>query len=221
MMTDDTPSNHDPETTLDSLTAEIRGLRDTFDAKIRYDEVRERLFDSMSDELTQHRQGVFRMQLRPVLLDLVAMHDDISLMIAAPECEPATAAQLELVRESVAQALARNGVEHFTSEFESDEVDRKLHKVVSVTRTADPAVDRRIAARLRVGFRWGERVLRPEWVSVYRHEAADSPQPKTAGQNESRPATPTPTTTAPATADPPPLVTAHSSGSAGEREDQS
>jgi molecular chaperone GrpE (heat shock protein) len=159
---------------VDLILDHVRGLREVFEAKIRYDEVRERVVESMSEELTQHRQGVFRMQLRPVLLDLVAIYDDISQMIGAADCLPETAQQLEFVRDSVKQTLARNGAEMFSGEGEA--VDRALQKVIAVVETPDPDADRRIAARLRPGFRWDDRVLRSEWVNVYRYDGGAQAQ---------------------------------------------
>jgi molecular chaperone GrpE (heat shock protein) len=152
------------------ITAELRSLRADFNAKIRYDEGREQILTAMGAELDQHRQGVFRMQLRPVLLDLVAMYDDISQLINSSEYPPVTVQVLELVRDTVMHTLGRNGAEQIPSE--GDIFDRTVHKVVRMVPTEQPEADRRIAARLRPGFRWNDRVLRPEWVDVYRYNAS-------------------------------------------------
>lgn len=151
---------------IERILVELNGLRESFDAKIRYDEARELAVATMAEELNRHRQGVFQAQLRTVLLDLVQIFDDISQMITAPECAPGTAAQLIEVRGAVEHALARQGAEVLVSE--GDIVDRGRHKVVAVLTSPEPADDRRIAERLRPGFSWNERVLRPEWVTAYR-----------------------------------------------------
>jgi molecular chaperone GrpE (heat shock protein) len=169
---------------IDAVLAEVRELRGAFDAKIRYDEGQEQVIAAMGAELDQHRQGVFQMQLRPVLLDLVAMHDDISQMLSASDCTPETAKWLGLIRDDILQMLARNGAEQVVST--DDTVDRSLHKVVKVVPTADPQADRRIAKRLRPGFVWNERVLRPEWVIAYRYEQPIAQTPGHAISVESR-----------------------------------
>jgi molecular chaperone GrpE (heat shock protein) len=156
------------------VLAELKSLHAAFDAKIRYDEVRERFIATMSEELAAHRQGVYQMQLRPVLLDLVVMYDDLTQAIAVDDCTAATAAALGFFRDTVEQVLARNGVERFT--VEGDLLDRSRQKVVSVVETADPDLDRQVAARLRPGFFWNGKVLRPEWVSAYRKVAARDPE---------------------------------------------
>jgi molecular chaperone GrpE (heat shock protein) len=154
----------------DLLLEHMRGLQAAFDAKIRYDEVRERLVESMSEELAAHRQGLFQMQLRPLLHDLIQMHDDLTKMSESADSRPETVHALGLFRDTVEQALARNGVERYT--VDGDTVDRARQKVISVVDTPDPAADRQLARRLRPGFTWNGAVLRPEWVSAYRHVAA-------------------------------------------------
>ncbi|MEO6087692.1 MAG: nucleotide exchange factor GrpE [Umezawaea sp.] len=156
------PEAQDPA---DVVLAEIRRLQTTFDAKIRYDEARERVFDAMSEELTVHRQGLIQAQLRTVLLDLVTMYDDLTKLTGSTGCEPTTAEALLFFRETVEQTLARNGVEAFT--VEGPEVDRARQKVISIVETADPGLDRHVAERSRTGFSWQDKVLRPEWVKVY------------------------------------------------------
>ncbi|QXJ21491.1 nucleotide exchange factor GrpE [Actinomadura graeca] len=171
-----------------SLAEELRGLRKLFDSKIRYDEVRERLVESMSDELDRHRQGFHQTLLRPVLLDLVSLHDDLTQVIDAAETPSPTAGTLAFFRDTVEQILVRNGVRRFS--VDGDALDRARQQVVSTVDTSDPALGRTVARRLRAGFSWDENVLRPEWVSVHRHVAAapangapepDAPTPAPAG----------------------------------------
>ena len=159
------------------LLAEVRRLQSTFDAKIRYDEARERVFDAMSEELTAHRQGLIQARLRTVLLDLVTMYDDLTKLIGSTGRDPATVEVLLFFRETVEQALARNGVEAFT--VEGPEVDRTRQKVISVVETADPGLDRHVAERSRTGFSWEDKVLRPEWVKVYAAVKSAAPEPVT------------------------------------------
>ncbi|MCC8245548.1 nucleotide exchange factor GrpE [Saccharothrix luteola] len=170
-------SSPEAQDATDVVLAEIRRLQTAFDAKIRYDEARERVFDAMSEELTAHRQGLVQAQLRTVLLDLVAMHDDLTKLTGSPGRDPATVEALLFVRETVEQTLARNGVEAFT--VEGSEVDRARQKVISVVETADPGLDRHVAERSRTGFSWHDKVLRPEWVKVYAAVQGAAPEPTT------------------------------------------
>jgi molecular chaperone GrpE (heat shock protein) len=158
-----------PGVTLDRLLDEIRRLQSSFDAKIRYDEVRERSVQSMSDGLTAYRENHAQLQLRPLLVDLITLHDDLTKISESAECAADTAKVLGHFRDAVEEILARNGVEPFS--VAGDTVDRAQQRVISALASDDRSANRRVAQRLRPGFRWHDRVLRPEWVSVYRYAA--------------------------------------------------
>lgn len=159
----------------DPLLEQLHKLHAAFDAKVRYDEVRERHFESMSKELAAHRQGLYQAPVRTILLDLAAMYDDLTNAInSAADC-PETAEALAFFRGTVEQILARNGVARFS--VDDTMVDRTRQKVISVVETSDPSTDRRVAVRLRPGFTWDDRMLRPEWVSVYVTRAMPQARP--------------------------------------------
>jgi len=155
---------------------EIKALSQAFDAKIRYDETRERLVQSMSDELAGYRQDLYQNLLRPVLVDLIGVYDDMTQVLESAESPPATASQLEFFRIAVEQVLVRNGAERFA--VAGDLLDREHQKVVRVTDVATPGLDRRVERRMRTGFTWNGKVLRPEWVSAYRYVADQKPGPE-------------------------------------------
>ncbi len=150
-----------------AVMEELAALRQAFDAKIRYDNGRERLIQTMAEELEQHRNNVHQGLLRPVLVDLISLYDDLTQVLGS-----ADAGRLEFVRDTIEQILARNGVRKFT--VEGDAVDRSRQRVVSTVDIPDPELRRRVAERLRPGFAWEEKVLRPEWVSAYRHVGTPS-----------------------------------------------
>jgi molecular chaperone GrpE (heat shock protein) len=101
------------------------------------------------------------------------MHDDLTQLLAGGDGEGADGAPtgaLASFWDSVMETLHRNGVTSFT--IDGDTVDRARQRVIRVIDTVDPALDRRVADRLRPGFELDGRVLRPEWVAVYRHVPA-------------------------------------------------
>ncbi|GIJ27000.1 hypothetical protein Vqi01_21620 [Micromonospora qiuiae] len=173
---DDAPPG-EPGVTLERLLGEIRKLQTSFDAKIRYDESRERSIQSMSDEIAAYRENRAQLQLRPLLMDLITLYDDLTRVGGASDCAPGTAKILGEFRDAVEQTLARYGVEPFTTAGEA--VDRSRQRVISVLAGDEPSHDRKIAQRLRPGFQWHDQVLRPEWVNVYRYTApSSSAEPK-------------------------------------------
>src|ERR1700722_10950759 len=60
------------------VLAELRELRERFDSKIRYDEVKERQIDALHEELQGYRQGLYQQIMQPVLLDLISIYDEMA-----------------------------------------------------------------------------------------------------------------------------------------------
>jgi molecular chaperone GrpE (heat shock protein) len=146
-----------------------------FESKIRHDEVRARQVDALHGELEQYRRGLTHEFLRPVLTDLVRLHDDLAVQVEGVDEEdrpdgPAHIAAY--VRGSIEETLARNGVESYT--VDEPVVDRRRQKVIGLVATDDPALDRTVARRARPGFRFDDKILRPEWVHAYQLDRSAS-----------------------------------------------
>jgi molecular chaperone GrpE len=68
-------------------------------------------------------------------------------------------------QQGIEDILYRQGVEPFT--LGDDAFDPRRQRAFSTVHTEDPDLNKRVANRLRKGFRAGEKVIRPEIVSVY------------------------------------------------------
>src|SRR5258708_15037291 len=73
----------DPAGRLQQLLGEMRGLRKDFETKVKYDENKQRLIDSLHSELQGYREGLYFKILRPVFLDMIDMHDDLGKLAEA------------------------------------------------------------------------------------------------------------------------------------------
>lgn len=155
-----------------SLLTEMQELRQDFDTKIKYDETKERQIDTLHKELQAYREGLHFKILRPLFIDLIRMHDDLDKLmegLSATETEQTLAQMIHNLRsfqETVEDILIRNGVELYS--LESDTYVPNKQRVVQVINTSDPALDKHIERRLRKGFEYDGRVLRPELVTLFR-----------------------------------------------------
>ncbi len=150
------------------ILAVLSELRDSFDSKIKYDAAKERQIEALHQELESHRRGLYRQVLQPVLADLISLYDEVAIQCA--QCAQDGAAGkdgLAGLLDMVEAVLDRHGAVKFTCE--GDAVDRSRQKVLDTQPTADEALGRRLARRLRPGFEFQGKVLRPEWVVAYRH----------------------------------------------------
>jgi molecular chaperone GrpE len=164
-------SNEEVSRDIQILMEEMQRLRRDFDNKVKYDESKERLIDSLHMELQTYREGLHFKILHPVFMDLISMHDDLGKLLEdvlskENEVSRQMLRNLESFQESIEEILRRNGVEAFSVE-ETTFVSGK-QRVLRVVVTSDLALDKRVARRVRKGFEYDGRVLRPEIVEVYR-----------------------------------------------------
>jgi len=94
----------------------------------------------------------------------------VGKMIAAQGAGESNAAystnsSLPDVCQAIEDILYRQGVEPFRGE--SEDFDARRQRAVTTIPTDDPALARKVASRLRAGFSAGDRLIRPEIVSVY------------------------------------------------------
>ena len=159
-------------TAMQHLTAEMQVLRKDFDTKIKYDESKERQIDSLHKELQAYRAGLHAKILRPVVFDLISMHDDLSRLIESMENTEGMISIVQVLKNlasfqiSIEETLQRNGIESYSVEGEHFVSGKQ--RVLQTIETAEPALDRQIARRVRKGFEDDDKVLRPELVMTYR-----------------------------------------------------
>lgn len=169
------PSGPEIQQGMLSLLEEMQQLRRDFDTKVKYDESKERQITLLHEEL-RHRDNLHFTILRPVLDALIALYDDMSKMLEGDqEADPLTSNQwrknLESIQATVEEILRQNGVEAFS--VEGMTVTPERQRIMKAIITDDLSRDKQIARRLRRGFLYETRVLRPEWVEVYRYLAKD------------------------------------------------
>jgi molecular chaperone GrpE len=160
----------------EQLTRRLESLQAILEREQRAEASRERVVDRLHAELQEYKQDLLLKVQRPIFIDLIQLHDDIGKMIEArapDDGEPGHAAALRGILESIQTAiediLYRQGVEPFS--VEGTTFDARRQRAVSTVATDDPSRNKTIAARLRKGFQAGEKLIRPEIVSVYTSRA--------------------------------------------------
>jgi molecular chaperone GrpE (heat shock protein) len=137
--------------------------------------VNQRLFDSLHDELLAYRDNFLHESLqKPFIHDLVHLFDDLTslsdqLRNAAALDARGSVSQwrdnLENAIHSLVEILHRFEVKEIEPK---ENVDRALHKVVSYEPADYAEEDGRIIMRVRRGFFWRGKLIRPEEVIAKR-----------------------------------------------------
>jgi molecular chaperone GrpE len=148
----------------------LSALQATFEREVRAEATRERIVDRLHTELQEYKQDLLLKVQRPIFIDLIQLHDDIGKTIESqPAEDPDRAAAirgfLESIRTAIEDILYRQGVEPFQNE--GDDFDPRRQRAVTTVPTDFPERSKTVAGRLRPGFRAGEKIIRPEIVSVH------------------------------------------------------
>jgi molecular chaperone GrpE len=154
------------------LLAEMQSLREDFDTKVKYDKSKEHQIDSLHQELQAYREGLHFKILQPIFKDLIVIHDDLGKLIENMMVEGAQSSEdrmiknLQLFQYAIEEILSRNGVEAFC--VGGNTFTPSKQRAIQAIDTSDLALDKQIVRRVRKGFSYDDRVLRPEEVITYR-----------------------------------------------------
>jgi molecular chaperone GrpE len=178
------------------LARRLDSLQALLEREQRAEASRERVVDRLHAELQEYKQDLLLRVQRPIFVDLIQLHDDLDKMIesrapadADPERAAALRGTLESIQTAIEDILYRQGVEPFS--VEGSAFDPRRQRAVSTMATEDPSLNKTIAVRLRNGFQAGEKVIRPEIVSVYtvrQVPSARSSEARLGSSGESEPA---------------------------------
>lgn len=173
---DATPGSETTETTgvgknIQLLLTEMSQLRQDFDTKVKYDDSKERLITSLHKELQFYREGLHFRVLKPMLIDLISLYDDMDTLINSLQQDPSLdtphVRNLALFQGTVEEILHRNGADLFRSEQETFVASKQ--RVLRTITTSDPEKDTWIARRVRPGFEYEGKLLQLELVEIYKY----------------------------------------------------
>ena len=164
-----------PQPSLD-LIQQFQKIDEQLSAIRSNESVNQRLFDSLHEELLKYRDNFLHESLqKPFIHDLVHLYDDLTslssqLQSAAQEkSKRGTVTQwrdnLENAVHSLMEVLHRFEVKEIEPR---ENVDRSLHKVISYEPADYPEDDGRIVMRVKRGFLWRGKLIRPEEVIAKR-----------------------------------------------------
>ena len=164
------------------MSRRLDSLHAILEREQRAEASRERVVDRLHAELQEYKQDLLLKVQRPIFIDLIQLHDDIGKMIEArapddgePERSEALRGILESIQTAIEDILYRQGVEPFS--VEGVVFDPRRQRAVSTVATDDPGRNKTIAARMRKGFQAGDKLIRPEIVSVYTVRPSPSAKP--------------------------------------------
>jgi molecular chaperone GrpE len=177
------PAATEPLTTLLlDLKRSAERMESLFRHKIQLDAGREAMIDRLHAEIQEYKEDFVLKILKPLANGLINLHDDIGKHVAIARTKQgdpsamAVADALASVQEDIEDTLERVGIESFVTE--QPEFDPKRQKIVRTMATAEQSLDRTVGERLRKGFVYDGKIIRPELVNVYVAEAPARAEPQ-------------------------------------------
>lgn len=155
------------------LAAGLDRLAELIEDKLAQDHFKERQVAQLHEELQAHRQGVLEKALRPLLMGLVRIHDELGRerdrLPSAQSEEVLQSGQVDALlagfQDDVELLLEQHGVSR--SRSPDDHFDPRLQTAVATVPTDDPERVGAIARRVRAGFERDGTPLRKERVDVF------------------------------------------------------
>jgi len=157
---------------LSSLENKIDQLSVEFQSKLKYDKHRESIIDNLHAELQQHKNGLMEKLLRPIFMDIIELIDDNRSLVKdmALNNEDENPKKLKrffgAVSEDLEDLLYKHGVE--AMEVMTNNVfNPSVQRVIKTINTEEKQLDKRVAEKLKSGYKWEGRLLRHQIVSVW------------------------------------------------------
>lgn len=166
------PQDTRDEQVLSDLADEVTHLKDFVHQQGRRDEVQQRAFDQLYEELRQYKNDFIYQAEKPLLLDLLLFYDSLNWF------------QESLLNQEMSGDVVADSFQYLVDEFlellyrrdvlpmeSSDRFSRESQKAIKVEYTDKEGEDWSVSKVVKRGFTRGEKVLRAEEVVVRRFRA--------------------------------------------------
>lgn len=157
---------------LDEIKIQLASLSQSFDSKIKYDEHKNKIIDDLHHALQEYRDGLIKKYLHRIVIDVIKIVDDMRKFTSyydneshKDETTKKILNYIENIASDMEDLFSWEGVMPFTCE--GDKFDPSRQRIIQKVETDDPAKNKTIAHRLRPGYEWDGKVIRPEMISAY------------------------------------------------------
>lgn len=165
----------------EDIKTELRNLSSAFETKLKYDAHKNKIIDDLHQSLQDYREGLVKKYIHRVVMDIIKVVDDIRKFTAHHRSQPASDETYEKLlnyTETIASDLedlfSWEGIMPFACE--GDAIDLARQRILQRIATDDPEKDKTVAERLRPGYEWDGKIIRPEMISAFIYETESAPE---------------------------------------------
>jgi len=156
----------------DEIKDQLTDLSLAFESKLKYDEHKNKIIDDLHQSLQEYREGLVKKSLHRFITDIIKIVDDIRKFTAhykdqatSEETTEKLIKYIENISSDLEDLFSWEGVMPFTCD--GDIIDSSRQRILNKIETDDPEKDKTVAERLRPGYEWDGKVIRPEMVSAF------------------------------------------------------
>lgn len=157
---------------LGGIESQVEALSNTFEKRLSYDKEKERAFDLLYSELQELKANSAFDNIKSLYLDLILLLDRIQnikdCIIEERDHSISTKNILQSVIDEVLETLLRQEVEVISNDLGTT-FDPHTQKAIQTQETQIESENNKVFRFIRRGFRYGERILRPEEVIVSKY----------------------------------------------------
>ena len=157
---------------LDSIKEHLDELSYGFKKRLQNDTTKDKIIEALHEELREYKNNLIKKQFESTILDLINFIDAIKKMAnhyrqkGAAESDPAKLMELiETIPTDMEDIFQLHHIEPFTCPETT--FNPAQQKILRKIETDDKQKERTIARRLRSGYKWEGKIIRPEIVEVY------------------------------------------------------
>jgi molecular chaperone GrpE (heat shock protein) len=155
----------------ETVKEQMEQLRLDFEEKVKNDRHKDAIIDKLHEENQDYKRDLLRKVMEPVFLNVIRLIDDYAKLSKhyhgkelTPEDGQKLRKSIEGIGSDLEYLLLNQGVEPYSTG--EGYFDPKRHRALETVETTDETKDKALVESLRSGYRWGDRVIRYEMVSV-------------------------------------------------------
>ena len=169
----DTPDLNDILSTINENNTLLKQIQNTIHDRLEYDDIKERQYSKLYEVMKKQEDSseILDRTIRPLLIDLLFLYDNIknleSKNIEHSITDIDMLIEIKTIKEELLEILYRQDVLPLKEDI-SDFFDSKNHNATKIENTDNKDDDWKVVGILRDGFRWREKVLRPQNIVIKR-----------------------------------------------------
>ena len=158
--------------TLRSIRQELSQLRELFNKRFSYDRMKETAFERLYEELNEIKRNAAFENMKSLFLDLILLYDRMECLQREAKLDTEGRDSFRSLKEELLEILSRQEI-HFI-ETKNEMFDAEHQQAVGTEKVDRVDESGKVVRTIRRGFRYRDRMLRPEEVIVTCYEKTNS-----------------------------------------------